>query len=62
MDSEFLLELFHHVIFCLFFYFWQMPDLPFISSIPLSAKKKNPPKTDRRSIYSTELSLLLKYI
>lgn len=23
-----------------FFYFWQMPDLPFISSIPLSAKKK----------------------
>lgn len=40
MDSEFLLELFHHVIFCLFFYFWQMPDLPFISGIPLSDKKK----------------------
>lgn len=60
MDSEFLLELFHHVIFCLFF--WQMPDLPFISGIPLSDKKKNPPKTNRRSIYSTELSLLLKYI
>lgn len=60
MDSEFLLELFHHVIFCLFF-FWQMPDLPFISGIPLS-DKKTPPKTDRRSIYSTELSLLLKYI
>lgn len=39
MDSEFLLELFHHVIFCLFFYFWQMPDLPFISGIPLSDKK-----------------------
>lgn len=49
MDSEFLLELFHHVIFCLFF-FWQMPDLPFISGIPLSDKKKTPLKTDRRSI------------
>lgn len=61
MDSEFLLELFHHVIFCLFFTFGKCPIFH-LFPVFHCLTKKNPPKTDRRSIYSTELSLLLKYI